>query len=92
VQVLLPTQRAVLVKACTPTVLELTSPYVPASPEEAHVAATLATPAFGLLQPELAGYMCAYQPTSLGRMVLQWLLLDRVAGEPSPEEVLHAIR
>jgi len=79
---LLPTQRAVLVRALTPDVLALGSPYAPSSAEEEHVAATLAHPSFGLLWPEATGYARAYWPTPLGRLVLQAYLLDRVAGEP----------
>jgi len=79
---LLPTQRATLVRALAPDVLALGSPYTPASPEEEHVAATLAHPAFGLLLPGAAGHARAYRPTPLGRLVLQAYLLDRVAGEP----------
>jgi len=78
---LLPTQRAVLVRAITPDVLALGSPYAPASAEEAHVAATLAHPMVGLLWPETAGYVRAYRPTPLGRLVLYAYLLERVAGE-----------
>jgi len=79
---LLPTQRAVLVRALAPDVLALGSPYTPASPEEEQVAATLAHPSFSLLWPEALGYLRAYRPTPLGRLVLYAYLLERVAGEP----------
>ncbi len=81
-RVLLPIQRAVLVRALTPDVLAFGSPYAPTSAEEEHVAATLAHPSFGLLWPETAGYVRAYRPTPLGRLVLYAYLLERVAGEP----------
>ncbi len=79
---LLPTQRAVLVRALAPDVLALGSPYTPTSPEEEQVAATLAHPSFGLLWPEALGYLRVYRPTPLGRLVLYAYLLERVAGEP----------
>jgi hypothetical protein len=78
---LLPTQRAVLVRALALDVLALGSPYAPTSAEEEQVAATLAHPSFSLLWPEALGYLRIYRPTLLGRLVLYAYLLERVAGE-----------
>jgi hypothetical protein len=83
-RMLLPTQRAVLVRALTPELLGLGSPYVPASTEEDHVAASLTQPSLGLLWPQdvsHAGRTNIYRPTPFGRLVLQAFLLERVAGE-----------
>jgi hypothetical protein len=79
---LLPTQRAVLVRAIGPDVLALHTPYTPASAEEDQVAATLAHPTVGLLWPETMRPGRIYSPTPLGRLVLHAYLLERVAGEP----------
>jgi hypothetical protein len=79
---LLPTQRAVLVRALGPDVLALHVPYAPASAEEEQVAATLAHPTVGLLWPETMRPGRIYSPTPLGRLVLHAYLLERVAGEP----------
>jgi hypothetical protein len=79
---LLPTQRAVLVRALTPYVLALHVAYAPAFAEEEQVAATLAHPMIGLSWPETMRPGRVYTPTPLGRLVLHAYLLERVAGEP----------
>jgi hypothetical protein len=68
--------RRVLVEAARPLLLNAPEPYLPASPEDAHIAHWLAQAPLGLLVSEWAGYALVYRLTALGRLVVLGFLTD----------------
>jgi hypothetical protein len=80
------TGRRVLIAAAQPVLLNAPEPYLPASPEDAHIAHWLAQTPLGLLVSEWAGYAMVYRLTYLGRLVVSafmtdYLLLVALGGE-----------
>jgi len=68
--------RRVLVAAAQPVVLNAPEPYLPASPEDAHIAHWLSQAPLGLLVSEWASHAIVYRLTNLGRLVLSAFLTE----------------
>ncbi len=60
--------------------LRAQGPFVPASADDERMAQWLASPAVGLLEPVLAGYVTTYRLTYLGVAVIQAFLTDALDG------------
>lgn len=70
----------VLAEAAIPVLLGTNEPYIPASAEDAHIAAWLAASPLTLLVAEWAGYASCYRLTPLGQAVVRAFLTDYVLG------------